>query len=125
MERDSELVGALPTEFALFAMPLDLDTQSLTPELIGVEQLNGRPSYRVRIAIDEVALGIGEDSLADLWIDVEDNTLMKLVTETALTDDMGGDISEGSLLDGDIALTVTALISDYDSPVDIQAPEVR
>ena len=123
-ERDSELVDALPADIAIFAMPLSIESGILAPELVGVEELDGRPSYRVRIVIADVAQGIGEDAQADLWIDVEDNTLRKMVTETAISDDGSLGVAEGSLLSGDVTITVTALISDYGVPVDIQTPQV-
>jgi hypothetical protein len=110
----------------------------------GTEKVAGRDCYRLRVSLDLQALAevpavkkIGTvlgidpaDILSELqamapdvevWVDRKDSYIRKIAVAAGV--DTGGGVLGFDLLKGRIRLEATAVFSDYNQPLDIEAPE--
>ena len=124
-EANSGVVDALPQAIAAFAMPVNLASLAANPMLVGIEEFDGRPAYRVRLAGDGEQLGAGGPFVLDLWIDSEDLKLRRI--STTVTDVPAGAVAgaQAGPLSGDLTVDVSAVIGSYDAPVNIQPPPIN
>ncbi len=124
-EANSAALDAFPQPIAMFAMPGSLTSLTADPVLVGIEDLDGIRTYRLRLTEDGHQLGAGESIVLDLWIDSEELRLRRIAATVAdLSSDAAAGASDG-LLSGNLAVEVNAVIGNYDAPVDIQPPPIN
>ena len=119
---DSQFADTLPLDVLTFASPTGLAQMDLEPRLVGIEELAGGPAYRIRANLAGDLYGGDKPADADFWIDVDDKRFRKMLTQVELPPDAG---AEGSLLGGELAVSVEVELTDFGLPVDIQAPTLR
>ncbi len=124
-EANSTALEAFPQPIAMFAMPETLTSLTADPVFVGIEELDGMKTYRLRLTEEGHQLGAGESIVLDLWIDSEELRLRRIAATVAdLSSDAAAGASDG-LLSGNLTVEVNAVISGYDAPVDIQPPPVN
>ena len=124
-EANSAALEAFPQPIAMFAMPETLTSLTADPVLVGIEELDGMRTYRLRLTEEGHQLGAGESITLELWIDSEELRLRRIAATVAdLSSDAAAGASDG-LLSGELTVDVNAVISSYDAPVNIQPPPVN
>ena len=134
-----EWVRGLSAEDTMFIAPQDLiglpgdsiwDVDGL--EIQGVEEIDGVPSYRIALLTDEIPLDLFGDGPSDgfamsFWIGVDDSLLrgMEMSGRIEAADDGPSQTDDllGGLGGGDLEFEVRIQLSNFNEPVEIEAPE--
>ena len=136
-----EWVRGLSAEDTMFIAPQDLiglpsdsvwDVDGL--EVQGVEEIDGVPSYRIALLADEIPLDLFGDGPSDgfamsFWIGVDDSLLRGMEISGRIEAPAPDDVSSqpddllGGLGGGDLDFEVRIQLSNFNEPVEIEAPE--
>ena len=118
-------VGEAIPGFKALILPESAATQNLQPVLSGVVTLDGSPAYLLKVTLpQDVFGGEGLAGEADFWVGVNDFRIRQIVAEGEAALDAVAMPSGGSASGGDALLTMTLTLTNYDEPVEIEAPDV-
>jgi len=104
------------------------DMEDLT--FVGEEKVGDRPAYHVTGRVtslpfdigEDLGIGVGVNMRADYWIDKETSLALKGTVTGDMT--MAAEATATAEMSATASLSMTILLSDYDKPVTIEAPEV-